>query len=120
MKTTLTIADTDEFFKRGKQIAKLADKGKPLPRERIIAFEDPKDLARLMTTAKLVLFREVKSCPGSITDISQRLHRDRSAVKRDIDELARYGLVKVTEKPFAGHGRIKEVRAVAQQVLLAI
>jgi len=120
MKTKLINADIDEFFTRGKQLAKLADKGKPLPRERIIAFENSDDLARLMTTAKLVLFREVKACPGSITDISLRLHRDRSAVKRDIDELAKYGLVQVTEKPFAGHGRIKEVRAVAQQVLLAI
>ncbi|NOT99507.1 MAG: HTH domain-containing protein [Sideroxydans sp.] len=120
MKTTIKVANTEEFFKRGKSIAKLADQGKPIPRERIIAFEDPEDLARLVTTAKLVLFREVKECPGSITDLSQRLHRDRSAVKRDVDELERFGLVEVEEKPFPGHGRIKEVRAVAEQVMLAM
>ncbi len=68
MKRTIKVANTEEFFKRGKSIAKLADQGKPIPRERIIAFEDPEDLARLITTAKLVLFREVKECPGSITD----------------------------------------------------
>ena len=120
MKTTIKVANTEEFFKRGKSIAKLADQGKPIPRERIIAFEDPEDLARLITTAKLVLFREVKECPGSITDLSQRLHRDRSAVKRDVDELERFGLVEVEEKPFPGHGRIKEVRAIAEQVMLAM
>ena len=67
-----------------------------------------------------MLFREIKECPGSITDLSQWLHRDRSAVKRDVDELERYGLVKVEEMPFPGHGRRKEVRAVAKQVLLAM
>ncbi|MDP4027437.1 MAG: HTH domain-containing protein [Gallionella sp.] len=120
MKTTIKVASTDEFFKRGKEISGLADQGKRIPRERIISFENPEDLARLVTTAKLVLFREVKKCPGSITDLSQRLHRDRSAVKRDIDELERIGLVEVEEIPFPGHGRKKEVRATAKQVLLAM
>jgi len=120
MKTTIKVANTDDFFKRGKEIAKLADQGKRIPRERIISFEDPEDLARLITTAKLVLFREVRACSGSITDLSQRLHRDRSAVKRDIDELAKIGLVEVEDIPFPGHGRRKEVRAVAEQVLLAM
>ncbi len=120
MKTTIKVANMDEFFKRGKEIAKLADQGKRIARERIISFEEPEDLARLITTAKLVLFREIKECHGSISDLSQRLHRDRSAVKRDIDELERFGLVEVEEKSFPGHGRKKEVRAVAEQVLIAM
>ena len=120
MKTIIKVANTDEFFMRGKEIAKLADQAKRIPRERVISFEDPEDLARLITTAKLVLFREVKECPGSITDLSQRLHRDRSAVKRDIDELERIGLIEVEDIPFPGHGRKKEVRAVAEQVFLAM
>jgi predicted transcriptional regulator len=122
MKTTIQVASADDFFKRGKEIAKLADQGKRIAPERIVSFEDPEDLARLITTAntKIVLFREVRACAGSITDLSQRLHRDRSAVKRDIDELERIGLVEVEDMPFPGHGRRKEVRAVAEQVLLAM
>ena len=58
MKTTIKVASTDEFFKRGKEVAKLADQGKRIARERIISFEDPEDLARLITTAKLVLCRD--------------------------------------------------------------
>ncbi len=116
----IKVATADAFFKRGKRIAKLANQVKRIPRERIISFEDPEDLARLITTAKLVLFREVKECHGSITDLSQRLHRDRSAVKRDVDALERIGLVEVEEKPFPGHGCLKEVRAVAEHVLLAM
>jgi predicted transcriptional regulator len=120
MKTIIVTDGPEEFFKRGKQIAQLVDQAKPIPRERTISFEDPEDLARLVTTAKLLLLREVRSCPGSITDIATRLHRDRSSVKRDVDALEHIGLLEVEEKPFPGHGRIKEVRVAAEQVLLAI
>jgi predicted transcriptional regulator len=68
----------------------------------------------------LALFRELRQRPGSITELSERLHRDRSSVKRDIDELERAGLIEVEDMPLPGHGRKKEVRAVAEQVLLAI
>ncbi|MHB1358143.1 MAG: HVO_A0114 family putative DNA-binding protein [Rhodocyclaceae bacterium] len=120
MKTVIKTESTAEFFNRGKVIARLADQGKPIPAERIIAFEDPEDIARLITTAKLALFREVRKRPGSITELSARLHRDRSAVKRDIDELEHAGLIEVESMPLPGHGRKKEVRAIATQVLLAI
>jgi predicted transcriptional regulator len=120
MKTIIKTESPAEFFRRGREIARLADHGKTIPRERVIAFEDPEDMARLITTAKLALFREVRNCPGSITELSARLHRDRSAVKRDIDELERAGLIEVESKPLPGHGRKKEVRAVAEQVLLSL
>ena len=120
MRTVIKVETPDDFFKRGRTVAKLADQGKLIPRERIIAFEDPEDMARLITTAKLALFREVRLQPGSITELSERLHRDRSAVKRDVSELERAGLIEVEEMPLPGHGRKKEVRAIAEQVLLAL
>ena len=38
MKTTIQLASTDDFFKRGKEIAKLADQGKRIAHERIIPY----------------------------------------------------------------------------------
>jgi len=118
--TVIKVESPKDFFNRGKVVAQLADQGKTIQRERIIAFEDPEDMARLITTAKLALFREVRQGAGSITELAERLHRDRSAVKRDIDELEKAGLIEVQDMPLPGHGRKKEVRAVAEQVLLAI
>ena len=88
--TTFTIktGTEDDFFQRGRELARAADRGEPLPDERIISFEDPADVMKLVTAARLALFRTVKEMPGSITEIAERLHRDRSAVKRDLDELA--------------------------------
>ena len=114
-KQTITIktGTADEFFKRGRILAKAADRGERLPAECIVSFEDPADVMRLVTETRLKVFRTLKERPGSITDLSVRLHRDRSAVKRDIDELARAGLVIIDEKVLPGHGRMKEVRVAA-------
>lgn len=118
MKTVVRTGKVADFFKRGRVVARLADQGKAIAAERVIAYEDPEELARILTTAKLALFRAIKEQPGSITDIAVRLKRDRSAVKRDIDELEHAGLLQVEEKTHPGHGRLKEVRAVAERVVL--
>lgn len=108
----------EDFFKRGRQLAQAADHGELLVDERILSFEDPAEVMKLVTVARLALFRAVKEMPGSITQIAERLHRDRSAVKRDVDELERAGLVTITDKVLPGHGRMKEVRAAANRFSL--
>ena len=84
-KVTIKTGTEGDFFNRGRLVAKAADRGEPLPQERIVSFEDPADVMKLITATRLALFRAVKEMPGSITEISERLHRDRSAVKRDVD-----------------------------------
>lgn len=117
-KLTLMTGTEAAFFKRGRQLAKAADQGEPLPEERILSFEDPAEVMKLITEARLALIHTIKEMPGSITQISARLNRDRSAVKRDVDELERAGLVTVTSKVLPGHGRMKEVRATASRYSL--
>lgn len=117
-KLTIKTGTEEDSFKRGRRLAKAADLGERLPEERILSFEDPADVMKLITATRLALFRTMKETPGSITEIAYRLHRDRSAVKRDIDELARAGLVTVAEKVLPGHGRMKEVRAAASRFSL--
>ncbi len=118
--STLTIKTGTEkdFFARGRRVAKAADRSLPVPEERILSFEDPADIMKLITASRLALFRAVKETPGSITDIATRLNRDRSAVKRDLDELALAGLVTIEDKALPGHGRMKEVRATATRFQL--
>ena len=107
-----------DFFRRGKMLARLADAGTSLPEEHTISFEDPAELLRLLTVSRLDVFRCVKNEPGSITVIASRLHRDRSAVKRDVDQLAQAGLVTIETKILPGHGHMKEVRASAARFRL--
>ena len=114
MKTlVLKTGAEQEFFRRGKALARLADAGKPIPKERTISFGEPADLLKLLTAARLDVFRAIKEQPGSITKIAERLQRDRSAVKRDVDRLAEAGMVSVETKVLPGHGRMKEIRPLA-------
>jgi predicted transcriptional regulator len=110
---TLKAGSEQDFFRRGRLLARLADAGQQLPEERTVSFEDPADLLRLLTASRLDVFRCVKREPGSITVIAGRLHRDRSAVKRDVDQLAQAGLVTIETKTLPGHGHMKEIRAAA-------
>lgn len=114
----LQVADERTFFERGKKIARLADAKRPIPEEKIVSFEDPADLLQVLTTARLALMRVVLEQPLSITEIAEKLGRDRSAVKRDVDLLAESGLLMVEEKPLPGHGRKKEVRSAASSIRL--
>jgi len=117
-KITIKTGTQEDFFARGRRLAKAIDRGQAIPEERIVSFEDPADVIKLITATRLALFRAVKESPGSITDIAARLHRDRSAVKRDLDELAQVGLVTIAERVLPGHGRMKEVRATANRFQL--
>jgi predicted transcriptional regulator len=117
-KLIIQTGDEAEFFKRGRELAQLADQGHGLPEESIVAYEDPADVLKLLSVARLALFRAIKDLPDSITAISERLHRDRSAVKRDVDALAKAGLVKVEPRVLTGHGLMKEVSVTAQRFKL--
>ena len=119
MKNVILKAGTEhDFFQRGKVLSRLTDTGQPLPEECTVSFEDPAELLRLLTASRLDLFRSVKDEPGSITVIAGRLHRDRSAVKRDVDQLAQAGLLTIETKVLPGHGHMKEVRAAASSFRL--
>ena len=65
-------------------------------------------------------FRAIKEMPGSIADVAvaNRLHRHRSAVKRDVDLQATAGVVWVTRVPHTGHGHKSEARAIAEKRIL--
>jgi predicted transcriptional regulator len=99
-------------------MAKRADRGGTIPDSRVLAFEDFESLLHVLTEKRLLLLREVKDEPDSIARLARRLKRDRSAVTRDVQVLARFGVVQVTEKTLPGHGRQKWVTPVARDIRL--
>ncbi len=117
-KVTIKTGTPEQFFERGRKIARLADAGGRIPRHAILSFEDPADVLKLLTPARLALFQAARDQPGSITEISGRLKRDRSAVKRDVDELEKAGLLKTEMQVLPGHGLMKHVRLAARRFKL--
>lgn len=117
-KMTITTGTVEEFFERGKTLARKIDGGETIEPGTLIMFEDPTDILEIITNARIGLFRAVKEEPGSITDIARRLHRDRSAVKRDVDVLVGAGLLQICDVPHHGHGRKKYLKATAKEFQL--
>jgi predicted transcriptional regulator len=118
--TRLKTGELKDFFEEGREIARLADAGQPVPEVRTITFESIEDLLEYLTPKRVALFEAIRSAPEpeSITMVAMRVGRDRAAVKRDIDALQQVGIVAVTEVTLPGHGRQKLVRPLAQKVVL--
>lgn len=117
---TVNTGTAEEFFKRGREIARSVDSGETLQPEYTLTFEDPGDMFAVMSPVRLELFRAAKAEPASITALAQRLHRDRSSVKKDVDMLAAAGLLDIEETPLPGHGRQKYVSAAADCICLQV
>jgi predicted transcriptional regulator len=108
----------DSFFERGRKLAKAADRGDRIPDSRVVAFENVADLLSLLTAKRVLLLKQVKETPTSISMLAKKLNRDRSAVTRDVQVLERFGVIQVTEKPLPGHGRQKWVTPLAGEIQL--
>lgn len=118
LKLTITTGTVNEFFERGKALARKIDAGEAVQPSTLIIFEDAADILDIVTNARVGVFKAVKEEPGSITDIARRLHRDRSAVKRDVDVLVGAGLIEICDIPHSGHGRKKYLKAAADRFQL--
>jgi predicted transcriptional regulator len=117
-KTEIRVERLDSFFERARKLAKAADRGDPIPLSRVIAFEDIETLLHVLTEKRVLLLKQVKEIPGSISLLAKKLKRDRSAVTRDIQILERFGVIQVTEKPLPGHGRQKWITPLAGEIQL--
>jgi predicted transcriptional regulator len=117
-KTEIKVERVDTFFERGRKFAKAADQGDAIPPSRVVAFEDVESLLHVLTAKRVLLLREVKQTPTSISALAKKLRRDRSAVTRDVQLLERFGVIQVTVKPLPGHGRQKWITPLASEIQL--
>lgn len=118
--TTVTIKNGDvaEFFKRGKEVAKLADSGQQIPQSRLIGFEDPTALAAVITAHKLKIIRAVRAKPAGVGVIAKKVGRHETAVARDIRQLTKFGILKVRKVKNPGHGTMNFVEPAADEIEL--
>src|SRR5882762_3730705 len=115
-KTEIRVERAEAFFERGRKLAKMADRHQPIPSSNVIAFEDIESLLHVLTQKRVLLLKQVKQTPASISDLAKKLKRDRSAVTRDVQILECFGVLQVTEKPLPGHGKQKWITPVAREI----
>src|SRR3990167_2007499 len=84
LKTTISADGVKGFFARGKIIAKLVDRGKAIPRKRIINFDTPEEMLSVLTKERRKLMLLLRKGAFSISQITRLTHRDRSVITKDV------------------------------------
>jgi predicted transcriptional regulator len=102
----------DDFFNRGKSLAKRLDKGEKVTSQRIVSFEDPEDLIKFLTQNKRALLAAIRKKPKSISSLANELHRSRSSIDKDIQMLEAIGIVESEYVSNPGHGRCRLIKTV--------
>lgn len=104
------------FFDRARAAARKADRGDKFEEKVTLSFEDPRRMFTVLSEARRRLMLEVMREPRSISELSQRLHRNRAAITKDVSLLERMGLVVSQRQVNPGHGVQKIVRSVARKI----
>jgi predicted transcriptional regulator len=81
-----------------------------------LSFEDPQKMFTVLSSSRRRLMQEIMQEPKTINELAGRLHRDRSAITKDVGLLERMGLIISQRQSNPGHGVKKIVRAVAAKI----
>jgi predicted transcriptional regulator len=101
---------------RSLRTARAMDAGRRVRRSGSVTFESPIEMARVFTVGRLQVYGAVKAQPIALPVLAKKLHRDSSAVARDVKTLEQYGIVRTELKPNPGHGKVKMVEAAASSI----
>lgn len=115
-KVVIRTDDVDGFFTRAKDAARRADRGQAFDGKVTLTFEDPQRMFTVLSAARRRLMLEVMHEPKTINELTQRLHRNRSAITKDVGLLEKVGLVVSQRLANPGHGIQKVVRSVATKI----
>ena len=118
MKTTVGTGNVDDFFSRGRELARDLDAGGKVPETIVITFEKARDFLEVMTPQRHRVMEWVAHHPGTIRDISDGLRRNQDAIRKDIKLLAGYGILSITKKKNPGHGVVNWIEPVAGKIEL--
>lgn len=117
-KVVIRTDDVTGFFARAKDAARRADRGGAFDGTVTLSFEDPQRMFNVLSGARRRLMQEVLHEPRTINELSQRLHRNRSSITKDVGLLEKFGLIVSQRRANPGHGIEKLVRSVAPKIEL--
>jgi predicted transcriptional regulator len=115
----IVLGTEKDFFNEALRVARKLDKKESIESKNVIMFEEPEELMQFLTKKKREVIDAIRFHPrSSITEISTFLHRHVSSVSRDINSMAKYGIVKVEDVINPGHGKIKCVSLPFKNMML--
>lgn len=104
---TKVIIRTDDaagFFSRAKDAARQADHGQPFEDKVTLSFEDPQRIFTVLSEARRRLMLQVMTEAKSINELTHRLHRNGSAITKDVGLLEKWAWSCHVAKPIPDMG----------------
>jgi len=99
----------DDFFLSAKKTAEEIDKKEKITPKKIIWVETD-DFNKFLKPSRVELIRYLrKKKEISLSSLLKELHKSPSSLNRDLELLAKYGLIEVASEINAGHGRRKVI-----------
>ena len=108
------------YSERSLARAKKLARGKKIQSELSITFEDPIQMARVITPERIRVCQTLRPGALSLSELAAELGRDRKAVSRDVALLEELGLVTTRLEANSGHGRVRMVEATADKFDLRV
>lgn len=115
-KQVIRTGDVASFFARARNAAQRADQGEQFDETITLSFEDPQRMFTVLSASRRRLMAEVMREPKTINELSDTLHRNRSAITKDVSLLESLGLVVSQRQVNPGHGIQKLIRSVAPRI----
>lgn len=115
-KVVIRTDDVAGFFARAKDAARRADRGDAFEGKVTLSFEDPQKMFAVLSEGRRRLMLEVMHEPMTISELTHRLRRNRSAITKDVGLLEKMGLVVSQRQANPGHGIQKVVRSIAPKI----
>jgi predicted transcriptional regulator len=118
MRLTIHTDGFEGFRRRSLELARKMDRGEKIQPEKSITFENPIEMAKVLTPERIRLYQTVKRKEISVTNLANGLKRDRASVSRDVRLLEMKGLLTTHPASNPGHGRVKMVTAPVKKLTL--
>ena len=115
-KAVIRTDDLAGFFSRAKEAARKGDNGQAFDGRVTLSFEDPQLMFTVLSESRRKLMLEIMDEPKTINDLTSRLHRNRSAITKDVGLLERVGLIVSSRQSNPGHGIQKVVQSIARKI----
>ena len=115
-KLTVRTDDAAGFFARAREAARRADRGEAFDEMITLSFEDPTQMFAVLSEGRRRLLLEIMQAPKTIGELSERLHRNRSAITKDVHLLEKHGLLVSERQVNPGHGIQKLVKSIAPKI----
>ena len=118
MKVTIRTDGFEGWATRSRERAEKLTRQEKIVPERTINFDSAEHMLECLSAERVRLCEVARTDVFTVTSLAAALGRDPRSVRRDIQKLEQYGIIRTREQVNPGHGRVKIVEPVARKIEL--